>query len=771
MTTSTKIADKLYLISHSVSKTGGNTKSAEVPTNHLFAVDCSGSMYNESPKIREQLKKKLPSLIGEKDTLSIIWFSGRGEAGILFEGEPVATLKDLNDIYKQIDRWIKPMGLTGFKDPLVLAGQAAERLNKKSKGSISSLMFLSDGYDNTSVRSDILSTVGNISSHFSAATFVEYGYYADRALLSSMAEKAGGQLIFSENFTKYEPLFEAAMKKRTSGAARIEVSIKDDVLNGFAWSMSDNDLTTYGLDEGKFSVPQDAGTIYYLSPTSTGKEVTTLAEQAKAKSGPSLSAAYAALSLFSVRMQSNTIFAILKSLGDVALIEQFSKCFGKQLYSDYTEATKAAAFEPLKRFAKGYDPKKVPADDAFTVIDLLNIISGDDTSTILLDSPDFKVSRISRARQDSSEVLSEEEQKTKTEILAKLGKEKNAKKIAALQEDLNKLTAGKEALKFEKTPRPEGYPISALSLAEDRPNISVLVRMEGTVDLSKRLPENLKGKIPAKFPTSIFRNIPIVADGLVHMDNLPLRVSRATADKLSKLMPEEAKPARLVASDSYVEGVVNLRVLPVINRKMVKEVSAKSLFTAQYELEKSRASQKVYKAFRDEKAPKKVSASFKEAYGEEGAQWLKDQGLTDRGFQPNMVNADSTDVYMGKEITISLAGYSKLPSMTEFKKQADKGKFNGPGKLMKPYVDECQKFLDSKPTDEAFIKWADEKAATAIEETRKLIYMMAKEKFAIVVGQVWPKEFKDLSDNEMKLNIDGLDLECKLNVREIEIKI
>lgn len=769
MQKSTKVTDQLWLVSHAI--VGGSAAETVVPTDYVFVVDFSGSMYNELPKIKEHLKNKLPTLIAEKDTLSIIWFSGRNDADIIFEGEPISTVKDLSKIRSTIDRLFRPMGLTGFKKPLDLVSQLTARLKLKRPEAVSAMCFLSDGFDNENSRSQIMESLTKASVGLASATFVEYGYYADRALLSSMAEKAGGQLIFSENFQKYEPLFEAAMKKRTSGAARIEVPIKGDVLNGFAWSMSGNDLTTYGLDEGKFSVPQDAGTIYYLSPTSTGKETDTLAAQAKAKSGPSLSAAYAALSLFSVRMQSNTIFALLKSLGDVALIEQFSKCFGKQLYSDYTEATKAAAFEPLKRFAKGYDPKKVPADDAFTVIDLLNIISGDETSTILLDSPDFKVSRISRARQDSSEVLSEEEQKTKAEILAKLGKEKNAKKIASLQEDLNKLTAGKEALKFEKTPRPEGYPVSALSLSEDRPNISVLVRMEGTVDLSKRLPDSLKGKIPAKFPTSIFRNIPIVADGLVHMDNLPLRVSRETADKLSKLLPEEAKPSRLVASDSYVEGVINLRTLPVINRKMVKEVSAKSLFTSQYELEKSRAAQKVYKAFRDEKAPKKVSASFKETYGEEGAEWLKEQGFSDRGFSPKMVVAESTDVYMGKELSISLAGFSKLPSMTEFKKQADKGKFNGPGKLMKPYVDECQKFLDSKPTDEAFVEWADKKAAAAIEETRKLIYMMAKEKFAIVVGQVWPKEFKDLSENEMKLNLDGLDLECKLNMREIEIKI
>ena len=40
--------------------------------------DCSGSMWNDLPLIREQIKLKLPMLLAEDDTITLIWFSGAG---------------------------------------------------------------------------------------------------------------------------------------------------------------------------------------------------------------------------------------------------------------------------------------------------------------------------------------------------------------------------------------------------------------------------------------------------------------------------------------------------------------------------------------------------------------------------------------------------------------------------------------------------------------------------------------------------------------------
>src|SRR5690606_21479341 len=112
MATSYPISTSLFLASVPVPKGSKAPKKPEPqPTNHIVIIDCSGSMYGDLPKIREQLKAKLPTLLGEKDTVSIVWFSSRGEFGTLVKGEPVATLADLNDVNKAIDRWLRPVGL------------------------------------------------------------------------------------------------------------------------------------------------------------------------------------------------------------------------------------------------------------------------------------------------------------------------------------------------------------------------------------------------------------------------------------------------------------------------------------------------------------------------------------------------------------------------------------------------------------------------------------------------------------------------------------
>lgn len=269
-TKSTRVSDILYLVQQSVSE-GGLAKPKEVPTNHVVVIDCSGSMSWELPKIREQLKRKLPKLLKEKDTISIVWFSGRGQHGVLLEGEPVATLADLKDVEAAIDRWLKPVGMTGFKEPLDSVPALVEKVAKRTPGSTFSLFFMSDGQDNAWPRPDILKAVEKASSCVSAATFVEYGYYADRPLLTQMAEKCGGAVIHAADFDRYAPTFEAAMQKRLTGAPRVEVKIPGDVVGGFAFAVVGDELLTFAVEAGFVQVPEDIGEMWYLSPTPIGE--------------------------------------------------------------------------------------------------------------------------------------------------------------------------------------------------------------------------------------------------------------------------------------------------------------------------------------------------------------------------------------------------------------------------------------------------------------------------------------------------------------------
>lgn len=783
-----QVSKDLYLVKHTLDQaSNAPPKAVEIPTNHFAVIDCSGSMSYDLPKIREQLKRKLPKLLKETDTMTIIWFSGRGQFGTLLEAEPVATLKDLKAVEAAIDRWLRPQGLTGFKEPLEEAAKVVERVNKKSAGSVSSLFFMSDGCDNQWSRADVLKAMEKAAGGFASTTIVEYGYYADRPLLSAMAEKAGGAHIFAEDFVRYEPAFESAIQKKQSGAPRVEVAVAGDPVGGFVYSNTAGDLITYAVETGKVTVPKDLPAFWFLSPSAIGTvnemDITTKAKitatdiQKGAGGSAALQATYAAVALFAVRMKSNVVFPLLKALGDVNLIERFATCFGKQKYSEFQElAQKAANSEGC--FTKGYDPNRVPRDDAFTVLDVLQLLASDDDNRVLLDHPHFKYSRIGRGRVDASDLLTTAEQEEIQKLTAKLASEKNAVKVKEISDKIAALTANKApALKFEAAPAPDGYPISSLTFNEDRPNVSFLVRKTGTVDLSSR---SGPASIPTKFQSFIFRNYAVVKDGLVNIDKLPVRVTRGTYDKLAAELgafhPVIETGANL--PNNRFEIILDLRALPVINRKMVKNVSAKTFFETQYALAIAQAEQKVYNAYSKELLPAKKSEGFAAQYGDDGTAWLKDQGFTDySGFSPKSVQADATDFYMGKELKVSLKGLSKLPSLKEVKEQMGKNKVNAGGALMVPTVRLVESFLASDiykkaaEKDKILTTWLESQTKAAKAQTRDLIFQIAQTTFSLVVGQVWFNEFSSLDENAMSITVNGAALECKAEMREIEIKI
>lgn len=769
-----KISDNLFLIDHAILGQTPAAKPVEVPTNHVAVIDCSGSMSCDLPKIREQLKRKVPKLLGDKDTLSIIWFSGKGQFGVLLEAEPVSTLTDLQQVNQAIDRWLRPVCLTGFKEPLEEAAKLIDRVSKKKPGSSFSLFFMSDGCDNQWGKAEILKACEKAAGGLSAATFVEYGYYADRPLLTAMAEKAGGSLIFSEDFDRYAPQFESAMRKRPLGTKRMEVPIEGDPIGGFAFCADSNgDLMTFIVEGGKISVPEGTRQISYLSPAGIGvvskETVTELSKGASAGQQADLKNAYAAVSLFAVRMKPDVVFPLLKALGDVAFIEQFSSCFGKQKYSEFTDAAKMAAFDKAKRWAKGWDPNKVPPEDAFTVLDLLRVLSEDDGNRVLMEHSEFKYSAIGRGRIDASDQLTVEEQEEIQKLTDQIAAEKkNAKKVIELTAKIAAITANKlAALKFEADPAPDGYSISNLTFNEDRPNVSILVKKPGTVDISSRLPAEFKGKIPDKFQSFIYRNYAIVKDGLVNVKKLPVKLTQTTFEKL--------RTAGVVDGDSNQDMfVVDVGALPVINRKMIKSVSAKDFFSTQYDLTRAQAAQKVFNSFSKELLPPKKAEGFAALYGDAAATWLKEQGFTDySGFSPKTVQADASDYYMGKELKVSLKGLSSLPSLKDYRA----GKSPAAAKLMKPFYDKVEGFLKSDVYTKAADKdgvlkaWLEGETKAAKVGARSLIYKVAQTTFCIIVGQIWFSEFSSLDENSMLLDTDEGRIEAKAELKEIQIKI
>lgn len=755
MTISFKIQDTtasssaLYLVRQPLKQ--GSPITAETSVNHLFIFDTSGSMYADLPRMRSQIIARLPELLKDGDTFSAIWFSGRGETGVIVEGESVTTLKDLKRVKKLIDENLVSRGMTSFRDPLDMVSQVVKRAEKSAGKNPWSMVFMSDGCDNQCSVSDILSAAKSAGANVQSSTFVEYGFYADRPMLTKMAEHAGGSLIFAKDFDAWLPTFEAALTKRVKVGKRVQHGVESKAVSDFVFALHDNDLLTFAVENGAkhFAIiPEGLEEIYYLSNVPVGR-VCEDSPIDKAGKCP-VSGLYAAMSLWSTRMDPHVVLPILKVLGDVRLIRQFSGAFGKQRYSEFQQEAALAAFnEPSQasrctsRWAYGYNPKVVPDDDAFTILDLLAILQEDEENLVLLDSPEFKYNRIGRVR------LVDEESDT--------------------------------GLRFTPKAWTMGYPIRNLTWNEARPNLSILVRKEGTVDLSGLDTNKSTGPkpIPHELETFIWRNYTLVKDGIVHVDRLPVRVTGRTSRKLID---------RGVIPTSINEGVavLDLSKLPVMNRSMVQTLSACKLFKDHLELMKIQATQKVFKHYaKAVTAGEPKSKVFEALYGAGGAMWLESLGFTDySGFAPKKVlAAKSGDFYMNKELNVKLKGLSSLPKVDDVAlnlKAGMKKKSTLGFKLMEPAIEQVESFLKSdiylKSRDQPALlsSWLTTETKSLDTERRQRIVSVARAAFTTVVGQVWFTDLKSLDETTLEIDAKPFQdkpLSCEVVMEEKKVDL
>ena len=226
--------------------------------------------------------------------------------------------------------------------------------------------------------------------------------------------------------------------------------------------------------------------------------------------------------------------------------------------------------------------------------------------------------------------------------------------------------------------------------------------------------------------------------------------------------------------------IIDLTSLPIINRAMVKSISAKGLAVHEWELQKLQADKKVYDYFRKSLFPKE-SKSFVELLGQEQADWLKTIGITDyNGFAPLTDAEESTDFYMSVNLETKIKGYSSLPKVEDV---INKLKDNKPLKPNEAIMSDAVKKYQSQLESDMYLSLSEEQQKGVLKtylttksdilnkKRRKALQEIANIKFSLILSKKWFTEFKSFDENKLNLKLDGQDLDFTFDLSEKEEKI
>lgn len=754
-----KISVGYYLVSQPINT--GVAVQVTKKTNHIIVIDCSGSMSWQLQFIRTQLKNKLTNLMNEGDTITIIWFSGSRDAGILVEEVEVKSLKTLQDLNTAIDRWLKPVGMTAFFKPLVLAKEAIGRISAHRPNSVFSLMFLTDGYNNDCPWNDVKDALKALENDIASSTFVEYGYYADSQKLTEMAAIMGGQKISCDGFDDYEPVFDKMISKNYGGGQKIVVNLPNGSSSDFAFSVGDDgSILLYNIISDsesslhlKVMVDSSVKEIYYFTTTPLGD----------VEQNIPLTAMYAATYVLSDKLLNDDAEKIVAAIGDNYYYKMLSNAFGKQKLNAFKSSIKECVTDISKRFLNGKGTVVID-DNAYCLMNLIDDLGSMEDCLFFPGHESWNYKRIGRQRVAVGSKLTEKDHE-------KLSTATNAAEMLKVAQEL---AENKIDLEFTNTNPNRGYHLNSLIWNKERANLSVLCKIDGIA----KLPKNKFGI--DEIATYKYNTYTLIKDGILNVTLLPVNWSPELSELLTKNgVKFTCDYDKTTLAPSYL--VIDLASIPIINRGMVKGISAVELAKQEWQLIKIQAMDKVYKYYRTALFPKE-SKGFIEMLGQETADWLKEIGITDyNGFAPKVEMVESTDFYMSVNLITKIKGLSSLPKVEDvIAKMKDAKAVLKPAEfLMANAIKDFTLQLESAiykalPTDqqeEVLRTYLVGKTDELNKLRRNALREIAKIKFSLILSKKWFLEFKTFEENKLNINLDGQNLDITFDLCEKEEKI
>lgn len=745
-------------INRMVLEDGSSVSQTSAPTNIIFCCDVSYSMAGSLSKMRKQLKNRIPDLVAAGNSITIIWFSGRGQAGILKEEVYVNNLSDLQKLNDAIDRFLVPIGMTSFLDPIKLASEAIDRMSLTRPDSINSFIFLTDGYNNDSSWSSILESLEQLESRVSSSAFIEYGYYANTNALVEMAGILGGEKIFSEDFESYEVEFEKKLKGNTVRRRAIDVSdIKKKLMYGFMFAINEDSVIAYAVENKEVVyIPDGVNELYFFSLKgfADGLRMSTINQDV----------IYASVYVLAERLKYKMVDDILSHLGDKFLLEIYTSSYGKQKLNLFKETVKSMLLDPALRFPKGQQEGYTPDPNQYCVMNMIDdLMEGE--NLFYPQHPEFNYERIGA------------KSVTKTEITGDLVDELAKAKTKAQVESVLAQVESPEFIYPENSDK-VGQSFTKLVWNEKRANLSINTKVQGMV----KLPKNNFGV--KEVESYIYRAYTFIKDGILNITSIPVTLTTDTFLKLNEkgLLFVDGEAAQGYSPDQIY--ILNFGHLPIINRKMVQNISAKSLLKLEFELLKIQSKQKYTKELSTKFIPKGNTAESK-PYSLECAKWLQELGITDyNGFSPKRELVKSGDIYMSSHLETKIKSFSSIPKISDaiskMEEMDELEKGTDIAVKVKPPTPSLELLIKSikeigiLPTDQISddVKSLLEKLNKELDfRRRELLSQIAQIKFSVILSRSWFKEFEDFSQNELSLKIGRDDISAKFDFEDKEVKI
>lgn len=526
-------------------------------THYVFVVDVSGSMYGSIDELRKDLKNKVTTLLKLNDSFSLVYFSGKTQAGTVLERFAINGLSDLDAAKYLIDKYINPHGLTAFAKPLEIAGSLTD--NK----SVNVMLFMTDGYNNDCSKDEVMSALKNVATKFEAIYFVEYGFYCDSAFIAKMAQISGGNILNAKGFVDLSDIFTKFIQK--DFIPRIEIPVDSDSTFIFGSDPQGN-VITYPVENKVAKMAADTSSIVFP-------------DQPNITYNSGVVAAIGYLQMGNAKK----VDEILTKLRCKFLLRKWENCYGKQAILDFIETLKKILRYEISSYSEGEG--LFSTGTAYSVLNLLSDLSDAGAEVII---KNYKAISL---KKDTDNMTNEQMDHMRT-----------LKSKKAVDDYIESL----KPLQFVNVDADKPVSLRNLVFNTSRANVSMLLKYNGYVIL----PENKWGK--SQYDSFIYRNYTVIKDGIL---NMPVITVKRTKD-IESLLTSYGVAHRIV--HDLVD--IDLTSLPIVTRALVEAVSAQDLAKLAFLNERLKATQKVLNFYNKQANPKTAESDlefneFLKSYG------------------------------------------------------------------------------------------------------------------------------------------------------------